>query len=173
MKYLGPVHAATLTLHHQIESMVVGQAMKSGNPPMPWFAGWLSMKGELHRVLDDGYLPRCCRKYQSYVEDLSSLPFTVPVPQAMLEFASTLNNESRRAGAAYVLIGGNLMGGEVIRRALGPEYPQKSFLWDDRETAMHFLRQLRHRADAIEPAIECFSALIASCEEIKEWGSKP
>lgn len=169
MKYMGPVHAATLTLHHHIEHMAVGQAMKSGRPPMHWFAGWLSMKGELHRVLDDGYLPRCCRKAEAYREDLASLPFQVPVPEAMLKFAATLDTEVRRAGAAYVLIGGNLMGGEVIRRALGPEYPQKSFLWDDRETAMHFLRQLRQRADAIEPAIECFEALIASCEEIKDW----
>lgn len=171
MRYMGPVHAATLTLHHHIEHMPVGQAMKSGHPPMQWFAGWLSMKAALHRVLDDGYLPRCCRKSDAYEADLADLSVSVPVPMPMVEFCETLKTEVRRAGASYVLIGGNLMGGEVIRRALGPEYPQRSFLWDDRETAMHFLRQLRNRADAIEPAIECFQALIDSCEEIKSWGA--
>ena len=82
------------------------------------------------------------------------------------EYSATLNDEKSIAGAAYVLTGAHLMGGEVMRKRL-IGYPTKHLEWGDRKLALKELNILRSREDVVEQARSCFSALLRIMDEIK------
>lgn len=69
------------------------------------------------------------------------------------------------AGAGYVLTGAHLMGGEIMRRRLDG-FPTKRLEWDDRKAALAVLQSMRGRDDLADAARACFSALLASMDEI-------
>jgi hypothetical protein len=81
-------------------------------------------------------------------------------------YAYTLDNEKRIAGAAYVLTGAHLMGGEIMRRRLAG-FPTTHLEWDDRKAALAALQQYRHREDIAQEARDCFMALLAVMDEIQ------
>jgi hypothetical protein len=70
------------------------------------------------------------------------------------------------AGAAYVLTGAHLMGGEIMRRRL-VGYPTTHLEWDDRKAAIVELNKFREREDIVEESRKCFQALLKIMDEIK------
>lgn len=174
MKSLGPLHGATMDLHHAVERTPVGAAMAAGKPPRLWYAGWLKMKGAIHARIDRGLAP-VSRRADAYAADLVALGLDVPIPSAVmahvawLDDAEAAERERRFTGTAYVMVGGALMGGEVIRRRLGPDLPAASFGSACRQTEMAILLQYRQRGDCADQARACFQALIDACAEIEGW----
>lgn len=170
-----PLHAATLDLHHAVEATAVGAAMAAGRPPRLWYAGWLAMKGALHARLDPALAP-ASRRAALYAADLAALGIGAKPPAAVAAHVAWIDatddpaeRERRVTGAAYVMVGGALMGGEVIRRRLDPALPSESFRSPDRATEMAMLQQYRQRADCVAEARACFQALIDACAEIEGW----
>jgi hypothetical protein len=76
-----------------------------------------------------------------------------------------MDDEKRIAGAAYVLTGAHLMGGEVMRRRLDG-YPTSHLEWDDRKAALAVLQDFRKQEDIVQEARDCFAALLAVMDEI-------
>lgn len=169
-EWKGPLHAGTLDLHHYIEhETIVGAAMAAGKPARKHFVGWLCMKKALHDAIAPA-LPECCRRGHLYAKALQEMGAADNPPEAIMRYCFGLEGEQQTTGAAYVLIGGELMGGRVIAKRLAdnaPQFPRSAFVWSPRDAldAMVVLRQYRMRADCILEARQCFAALIDSCEE--------
>ncbi len=70
------------------------------------------------------------------------------------------------AGAAYVLTGAHLMGGEIMRRRL-VGYPTSHLEWPDRKAAISELMKFREREEIAQEARNCFQALLDIMDEIK------
>jgi len=154
----------TRDLHHACEEHDVGAAMASGKPPMQWYSDWIGSLLDIHIRIDENY-STSIRRVERLKEDLENL---VP-PRKMIvakEYSATLNDEKSIAGAAYVLTGAHLMGGEVMRKRL-IGYPTKHLEWGDRKLALKELNILRSREDVVEQARSCFSALLRIMDEIK------
>ena len=66
-----------------------------------------------------------------------------------------------------LLTGAHLMGGEIMRRRL-EGYPTRHLEWDDRKEALAVLQGYRTRDDITEEARDCFKALLAIMDEIKQ-----
>jgi heme oxygenase len=153
----------TRDLHHACEKHEVGAAMASGKPPMQWYVNWMNALLSIHSVIDK-YYPTAIHRVDRLKEDLkNTLPKNL---KADKKYVATLNNEKSIAGAAYVLTGAHLMGGEVMRRRLNG-YPTKHLEWDDRKLALKELNKLRSREDVVDEARMCFSALLQIMDEIR------
>lgn len=162
-----PLWESTRDLHHACEEHVVGAAMSSGNPPIEWYAQWVMALFQIHNILDK-YLPTTIRRRSLLLKDLSELAGSDvefgPLTTAA-EYADSLIDEGRRAGAAYVLTGAHLMGGEVMRRRL-MGFPTSHLTWADRKAALKVLKDYRQRDDVTDEARDCFSALLGIMDEI-------
>ena len=153
----------TRDLHHACEQHDVGSAMASGEPPMQWYADWVSALLTIHTAVDK-YYPTVIHRVDRLKEDLKNL-----VPNEIIaaeKYSATLNDEKNIAGAAYVLTGAHLMGGAVMKKRL-IGYPTKHLEWDDRKSALKELDKLRQREDVVEEAKMCFSALLQIMDEIR------
>lgn len=162
-----PLWESTRDLHHACEEHLVGAAMSRGDPPVQWYAHWVMALFQIHNVLDK-HLPECVRRRSRLLDDMSKLAgrdveFEPLVCAA--EYAQSLDNEKRRAGAAYVLTGAHLMGGEIMRRRL-EGYPTNHLEWTDRKAALKVLKDYRHRDNTTNEARDCFSALLGVMDEI-------
>jgi hypothetical protein len=91
---------------------------------------------------------------------------STPVPAAYA-YAESLDTDDKIAGAAYVLTGAHLMGGEIMRRRL-EGYPTSHLVWDDRKAALEELKAYRVRSELAAEARDCFTALLRIMDEIKE-----
>lgn len=161
---------ATRDLHHACEEHPVGAAMASGTPPHEWYAKWMMALNQIHTYVD-GYVPDEVKRAQALQEDLDALDEKVsPLLTAALYTRSLKNNPTRIAGAAYVLTGAHLMGGEVMRRRLDG-YPTKHLEWHNRKAALAVLQTYREREDIVEEARDCFAALLAVMDEIENAGA--
>lgn len=160
----GPLWEATRSLHHACEAHIVGKAMASGNPPKAWYANWLEALRVIHSAIDPN-LPECLHRVDRLSDDIYALGCDVSTSVAALAYAKSLDNEKKLAGAAYVLTGAHLMGGEIMRRRL-EGFPTKHLTWDDRKEALVELNKLREREDISEEAVACFDALLSVMDEI-------
>jgi hypothetical protein len=86
--------------------------------------------------------------------------------RAANKYTNSLITEKDIAGAAYVLTGAHLMGGEIMRRRL-VGYPTTHLEWDDRKAALVELNKFREREDIVEESKNCFHALLKIMDEIK------
>jgi hypothetical protein len=87
---------------------------------------------------------------------------------AVQSYTETLRDDPvARAGAAYVLTGAHLMGGEIMRRRL-VDLPTEHLEWEDRQAALAELKVMRVNAELAGPARKCFEALLAIMDEILE-----
>lgn len=163
---LGPLWETTRDLHHACEAHPVGAAMASGQPPRHWYALWIKALLGIHDRVDPSISP-VVRRRAGLTADLEAMGGdSVPEVQAARDYADSLNDELALAGAAYVLTGAHLMGGEIMRRRLAG-FPTQHLTWEDRKTALAELGQLRQRPDIVEPARACFEALLAIMDEIQ------
>jgi hypothetical protein len=89
----------------------------------------------------------------------------VPPSNAAVRYVQSLTTDVALAGAAYVLTGAHLMGGEIMRRRLSG-YPTLHLEWDNRAIALMELKTLRNREDIAQSARDCFEALLAVMDEI-------
>lgn len=157
---------ATRDLHHACEAHPVGGAMAAGTPSPLWYAGWLNVLLDIHMAIDP-HLPEQVHRVERIKQDIESLGVSVPRIKAATEYANTLNNNMSITGAAYVMTGAHLMGGEIMRRRL-QDFPTAHLCWDDRKEALKCLTLLRDSPGVIEPARLCFKALLSSMDEIYE-----
>jgi hypothetical protein len=157
---------ATRDLHHACEQHPVGGVMAVGKPPAIWYAAWLQVLLQLHEVVDQ-YLPETVHRVERIKTDINTLGITVEPIKAAKSYANTLTNSTAIVGAAYVLTGAHLMGGEIMRRRL-EGFPTEHLSWDSRPEALKCLTKLRESPDVIQPARDCFKALLDSMDEILE-----
>jgi hypothetical protein len=155
---------ATRDLHHACEQHPVGGVMAVGKPPVIWYRAWLQVLLQLHEVVDQ-YLPDTVHRVARIKMDIKSLNIDIKPIKAAETYADTLTNPIAITGAAYVLTGAHLMGGEIMRRRL-EGFPTEHLSWDDRKEALKCLTLLRESPDVIEPARNCFKALLDSMDEI-------
>jgi heme oxygenase len=155
---------ATRDLHHACEQHPVGGVMAVGKPPAIWYCAWLQVLLQLHEVVDQ-HLPQTVHRRKRIQRDINTLGITVEPVKAAAEYATTLTNPTAIGGAAYVLTGAHLMGGEIMRRRL-EGFPTEHLMWDSRPEALKCLTQLREMPDVTQPARNCFQALLDSMDEI-------
>jgi len=167
-----PLWVATRDLHHACEEHEVGGAMSTGSPPYLWYAKWLMALKQIHTVVDST-LPECVHRVSRIEEDLASMAAAGYIVSELAYpeiYANEIAGDSlATAGAAYVLTGAHLMGGEVMRRRL-VGYPTKHLEWGDRKEALAVLSELRMREDINEQAKNCFRALLTTMDEIRDDG---
>jgi len=157
---------ATRDLHHACEQHPVGGVMAIGKPPAIWYRAWLQVLLQLHEVVDQ-HLPSTVHRVERIKADIATLNIEVTSIKAAENYANTLTNSTAIVGAAYVLTGAHLMGGEIMRRRL-EGFPTEHLSWDSRPEALKCLTQLRESPDVIQPARDCFKALLDSMDEILE-----
>jgi len=162
----GLLWTATRDLHHACEAHPVGAAMASGKPPAVWYADWLQALHQLHVVVDS-VLPLELGRIDRLDADLVASGAVATRSIAADKYTYTLNNELSLEGAAYVLTGAHLMGGELMRRRL-EGYPTSHLEWDDRKVGLAWLKPVRERADLAQAARDCFAALLSIMDEIQE-----
>ena len=163
---MNPLWTATRDLHHACEAHPVGAAMATGNPPVNWYAAWLQALLQIHSVVDLS-LPAELGRVNNIQQDINSLNIKIAPVLAADLYAKTLINPQAIAGAAYVLTGAHLMGGEIMRRRL-QNFPTQHLEWADRKIALQGLQQLRSTPDIAEQARDCFSALLSCMDEIQQ-----
>jgi len=111
-------------------------------------------------------MPDVLGRTDRLVEDINNTYIDLPLIEAAKVYTLTLTDEKRIAGAAYVLTGAHLMGGEIMRRRL-EGFPTKHLEWDNRKEAIAILQQYRTRDDIGEEAKDCFKALLTIMDEIE------
>ena len=160
-----PLWEETRELHHACEQHRVGGAMATGKPPRIWYAAWLVALHQIHSIIDT-HMPDCLNRTDRLIEDINVMEFELPKLEAAKVYTLSLQDEKRIAGAAYVLTGAHLMGGEIMRRRL-EGFPTKHLEWDDRKEAIAILQQYRTRDDIGEEAKDCFRVLLTVMDEIE------
>jgi len=161
-----PLWEATRDQHHACEEHLVGAAMASGKPPMDWYSDWLYAIHRIHHKIDPT-LPVVLHRTARLEDDITEVGrISTPVPAAYA-YAESLDTDDKIAGAAYVLTGAHLMGGEIMRRRLDG-YPTSHLVWDDRKAALEELKAYRVRSELAAEARDCFTALLRIMDEIKE-----
>lgn len=163
----GPLWEKTRELHHACEAHPVGAAMASGKPPMQWYADWLSALYTIHWAVDPHISPLLHRA-ERVQNDLTATDCPIHLLRTANNYANILNTEKDIVGAAYVLTGAHLMGGEIMRKRL-VGYPTSHLEWDDRKAAIAELAKFREREDVAEEATNCFKALLAIMDEIQSY----
>jgi len=161
----GPLWEATRDLHHACEAHPVGAAMASGSPPMKWYADWLCALYVIHWEIDK-HIPEVIHRTERVQNDLTATNCSANIIRAANKYTSSLITEKDIAGAAYVLTGAHLMGGEIMRRRL-VGYPTTHLEWDDRKAAIFELNKFREREEIAEESKNCFHALLKIMDEIK------
>jgi hypothetical protein len=160
-----PLWEETRELHHACERHRVGGAMATGKPPRIWYTAWLVALNQIHSIVDP-HMPDVLSRTDRLVEDINNTYIDLPLIEAAKVYILSLTDEKRIAGAAYVLTGAHLMGGEIMRRRL-EGFPTKHLEWDDRKEAIAILQQYRTRDDIGEEAKDCFKALLTIMDEIE------
>jgi hypothetical protein len=160
-----PLWEETRELHHACERHRVGGAMATGKPPRIWYTAWLVALNQIHSIVDP-HMPDVLSRTDRLVEDINNTYIDLPLIEAAKVYTLSLTDEKRIAGAAYVLTGAHLMGGEIMRRRL-EGFPTKHLEWDDRKEAIAILQQYRTRDDIGEEAKDCFKALLTIMDEIE------
>ena len=161
-----PLWEETRELHHACEQHAVGGAMATGKPPHIWYGAWLVALLQIHSIIDE-HMPDCLNRTDRLINDINNMHLELPKLNAAIVYTRSLTDEKRIAGAAYVLTGAHLMGGEIMRRRL-EGFPTKHLEWDDRKEAIAILQQYRTRDDIGEEAKDCFRALLKIMDEIEE-----
>lgn len=159
-----PLWLATRDLHHACEAHPVGGAMAVGQPPPLWYAHWLRALRQLHYDVDVT-LPVELGRVDRLTDDLNTLALRTKDVDAATAYAATLTTPDALDGAAYVLTGAHLMGGEIMRRRL-TGYPTRHLEWDDRKVGLAWLKAVREREELAQQARDCFAALLAIMDEI-------
>jgi len=155
---------ATRDLHHACEQHVVGGAMAVGTPPVAWYADWLMALRQLHEVVDVT-LPAELSRVDRLTADLLATGEPAHFSPVAAAYSETLTDELSLAGAAYVLTGAHLMGGEIMRKRLAG-FPTKHLEWEDRKVGIAWLKPVRERLEIAESARNCFAALLSIMDEI-------
>lgn len=160
-----PLWEETRELHHACEQHAVGGAMATGKPPRIWYAAWLVALEQIHSVIDK-HMPDTLNRTDRLIEDINEMQFDLPKLEQATVYTDSLTDEKKIAGAAYVLTGAHLMGGEIMRRRL-EGFPTKHLEWDDRKEAIGILQTYRTRDDIGEEAKDCFKALLDIMDDIE------
>jgi heme oxygenase len=165
-----PLWEATRDLHHACEQHPVGAAMASGSPPMQWYSDWLYAIHRIHHAIDHT-LPELLHRCERLERDIVATGIVSSPVSAACSYAEGLKTDDQIAGAAYVLTGAHLMGGEIMRRRL-EGYPTAHLEWTDRPAAIAELKFFRERPELAEEARACFSALLSIMGEIEDRSTK-
>ena len=169
----GPLHAATLDLHHFIEAeTAVGRAMAGASPTPAQYLGWLSMKLAFARMVHR-HVPRACRRADALsaaITDMGERAWEFRAAEAHAAWiaeGAEDEQERRRTGTMYVVCGAMFGGEEIARKLAHTGLPTACLQIQDKAVELPFLYQLRQRADCILPARRTFEAMVACCKEIE------
>ena len=171
------LYAATRDLHHACEAHPVGQRMSAGTvTPQEW-ADWLAAFRAIHGAIDP-HLPLHLARVALLDADIEAMRVvhrvTAREPLAAMRFAHSLDGESARKGAGYVLHGAHRRGGAVLAKTMaGLRYATSHVIYPLPLEAEAFVKGLRERADLAEPATKTFHALLAVMDEIHNTGEPP
>tara|TARA_R110000772_G_scaffold7145_7_gene24499 strand:- start:5222 stop:5770 length:549 start_codon:yes stop_codon:yes gene_type:complete len=167
----------TRDLHHACEQHPIGQAMASGSPKIEVYYAWVDALSRLHKRLDP-FMPEVLHRTKELREDLEDIIKSQQdvaevklnkAPPFAKYFAKGLQScKNKQAGASYVLAGAGLMGGALMVKALGDNYPTAHLQWEDRRAALDALGEIRENGKVIKEARECFAALLQIMDEIEE-----
>jgi hypothetical protein len=162
-----PLWEATRDLHHACEAHVIGDSMAGGSPPKIWYKAWIQALQQIHSAVDP-HVDDSIKRVSQLDLDLAALEETVAPLAAATEYVATLDNALSIDGAAYVLTGAHLMGGEIMRRRfeMHEGYPTNHLTWEDRPASLAVLQTYRTRDDISEQARACFEALLKIMDEI-------
>lgn len=169
MEDKGPLYEATKELHHAVEATELGRKMACGDCTPEEYYYWLMMKKPIYRVLyEQEFSPAQFDNYLLLLDDIKDTlqlvrDVAVRVPTNSIKYANTLVSKDELHGAAYVLVGGNVMGGRIIRKKLPRHLSKRSYYYHDEVKVVKYVKTLRHNRNAIQSAIECFSALLEDC----------
>jgi len=162
-----PLWESTRDLHHACEAHAVGGAMATGKPHRIWYKAWLMALYQIHSAIDP-QMPECISRTHRIFKDLQAMDHEPEVKlfKAAADYVASLRTEKSIAGAAYVLTGAHLMGGEIMRRRL-EGFPTLHLEWDDRKESLAVLQTFRTRDDITQEARDCFQALLNVMDEIE------
>ena len=175
-KWRGAMYHGTGDLHHFIEKhTVLGQIMHNGNPTPQQWAGWLAFKARFFDGIEK-HIPAACRRADLYRRDLHALGVPEPVLAAAEAHVAWLEQpglteterERRLTGTAYVCVGSVFGAAEIRARMLARDMPYQmaSLGFNDQQTEVAFLKQLRHRGDCVYEAMITFDRMVQCCEQI-------
>jgi len=159
-----PLWEDTRDMHHACEHHKVGAAMATGNPPRQWYAAWLTALRQIHEVVDAS-LPESLHRVALLEADIAAIGLPTAPLKAAAEYAAQLKTSPALAGAAYVLTGAHLMGGEIMRRRL-EGFSTQHLTWTDRKQALGELNKLRATEGITQESRDCFKALLGVMDEI-------
>jgi hypothetical protein len=165
------LYTATRELHHACEAHPVGQRMSAGTVTAQEWVDWLAGFRAIHQAIDP-HLPLHLARVAGLDADIEAMWAVHGVdarePLAATVFARSLNNESARMGAGYVLHGAHRRGGAVLAKTMaGLRYATGHVIYPLPSEAEAFVKNMRERADLAEPATETFRALLAAMDEIQ------
>jgi hypothetical protein len=136
---------------------------------------WLAGFRVIHQAIDP-HLPLHLARVALLNADMEAMWAVHNVdarePIAAMVFARSLESESARLGAGYVLHGAHRRGGAVLTKTMASlRYATGHVVYPLPSEAEACVKQLRERADLAEPAIATFRALLAVMDEIHASGN--
>jgi len=162
------LHSLTRDLHHVCEDHKVGASMSRGDIGEQWWADWLECLKLIHEVIDQKATDNL-KCYDAIVQDIK---YSSKVPRrnhAAEQLAKELKeNDDLVDAAQYVITGAHLMGGAVMKKAIGDRLPKNHLAKSNREAIVNDWLPYRDRVDLGEEARHVFRSLIKIMDEIVE-----
>lgn len=179
----GPLHAATLDLHHYVEQSVeLGRAVASGLATTAQFVAWLAKSAWLFDMIER-HIPTPCQRSADFRRDIACIwsrplppkPRAIELHEVWLfdRTQAETELERRMTGTIYVCCGA-AFGSAVIAKAINTHRPHlqtSSLLMKDRQTELAYLAQLRQRGDCVVAARRTFRTVADACEELQAWAA--
>lgn len=161
---------ATRDLHHACEQHPLGQRMARGEVTAQEWADWLAGFAVLHAAADR-VMPIHMQRGYLFNADFEWLRMQHGVeprePQAAVAWASMLDTETDKLGAAYVLHGAHRRGGPIIRKVVSRHgLPSAHTHYDRAVDAERLVKALSARTDLAAAARRTFAVLLASMDEV-------
>jgi hypothetical protein len=164
------LYTATRELHHACEAHPVGQRMSAGTITAQEWVNWLAGFRAIHQAIDP-HLPLHLARVALLDADMEAMWAVHGVdarePLAAARFARSLDSESARLGAGYVLHGAHRRGGAVLTKTMASlRYATGHVVYPLPAEAEAFVKQLRDRPELATTATETFRVLLACMDEI-------
>lgn len=167
------LYEATQNTHHQAQLHNFGKKMANGTLTKQEWCDWIGALSQVYQKLDP-YLPHFLRRSPDLFLDLAQLlPLEAhrsEVVDNVIQEFTLPTNLKLIGGLAYLLVGANCRGGQIIRKKLEPRgYPcnHLNFTIENREAGENWLKRMREFPDFGETTNAAFNVLISLMDEIE------
>ena len=166
----------TADLHHKAEEHPFGAAMSAGElSPQEW-ADWMAAMLQIYLAVDP-MLPVSGRRSHDLFMDLLKMKNAGVSPVQSVEALAVANRITLNptdidyvGGVSYILLGANLRGGQLIRKALTAKGVDACshlfFVEEDKADGEVHLDALRSSKGVVNGAREMFTSIVAIMDEI-------